>query len=213
MKRDSFIFYRSFFESIQELEPETRCACYDAIIGYALDGTLPDVKGISKAIFTAMKPQIDANNKRYEDGCKGAEYGKLGGRPKKDKNPTGVIDKNPIGVIESANSKTPNENENENDNEILKEKEKKKNRSFEKPSIQDIADYCKERNNSVDAQTFFDFYESKGWMIGKEKMRDWKAAVRTWERRDRASPTKSNPFNSIPHNTYTDEELERLFAN
>jgi predicted phage replisome organizer len=50
------------------------------------------------------------------------------------------------------------------------------------PSIEDVKNYCIERNNSVDAEKFIDFYASKGWMIGKNKMKDWKAAVRTWER-------------------------------
>ena len=50
------------------------------------------------------------------------------------------------------------------------------------PTVDEVADYCRQRNNSVDPQTFVDFYESKGWLVGKVKMKDWKAAVRTWER-------------------------------
>lgn len=53
---------------------------------------------------------------------------------------------------------------------------------FVKPTIIDIKEYCKERKNNVDAETFFDFYESKDWLIGKNKMKDWKACVRTWEK-------------------------------
>ncbi len=54
---------------------------------------------------------------------------------------------------------------------------------FIKPTIQDIRAYCLERHNNVDAEVFFDFYESKNWFIGKSKMKDWRAAVRTWEKR------------------------------
>ena len=54
---------------------------------------------------------------------------------------------------------------------------------FKKPSVNEIADYCIERKNNVDAETFFDFYESKNWFIGKSKMKSWKACVRTWEKR------------------------------
>lgn len=54
---------------------------------------------------------------------------------------------------------------------------------FIKPTIQDIRAYCLERHNNVDPEVFFDFYESKNWMIGKSKMKDWRAAVRTWEKR------------------------------
>ena len=54
---------------------------------------------------------------------------------------------------------------------------------FKKPNINEIDDYCKQRNNNIDAETFFDFYESKDWKVGKTKMKDWKACVRTWEKR------------------------------
>ena len=54
---------------------------------------------------------------------------------------------------------------------------------FKKPDVNEIADYCLERKNGIDAETFFDFYESKNWFIGKSKMKSWKACVRTWEKR------------------------------
>jgi len=54
---------------------------------------------------------------------------------------------------------------------------------FKKPTINDIANYCIERKNNIDAETFFDFYESKDWKVGKNKMKDWRACVRTWEKR------------------------------
>ena len=55
---------------------------------------------------------------------------------------------------------------------------------FLKPTIFDIKGYCIERKNNVDCETFYDFYESKDWLIGKNKMKDWKACVRTWEKRN-----------------------------
>ena len=58
-----------------------------------------------------------------------------------------------------------------------------KNTEFHKPSVEEIRLYCQERNNSVDPEKFFNFYESKGWVVGKSPMKDWKAAVRTWEQR------------------------------
>lgn len=58
----------------------------------------------------------------------------------------------------------------------------KKSTRFIPPTLEEVAAYCKERNNRVDAQRFVDFYTTKGWMVGKNKMKDWKSAVRTWER-------------------------------
>ena len=56
------------------------------------------------------------------------------------------------------------------------------NIKFIPPSIEEVQEYCKERGNYVDAQRFIDFYQSKGWMVGKNKMKDWKACIRNWER-------------------------------
>ena len=67
---------------------------------------------------------------------------------------------------------------------------------FKKPSVNDIVDYCKERNNNIDAEAFIDFYESKDWKIGKNKMKDWKAAVRTWERRETKKPKSMSKLDS-----------------
>ena len=67
--------------------------------------------------------------------------------------------------------------------EIEKEKDinKKRSRAFVPPTLEEVSDYCKERGKGVDPNKWYDFYQSKGWMIGKNKMKDWKAAVRTWE--------------------------------
>ena len=59
---------------------------------------------------------------------------------------------------------------------------------FKKPNKIEVKVYCVERKNNIDAEAFYDFYESKNWYIGKNKMKDWKAAVRTWERRDKKKP-------------------------
>lgn len=80
------------------------------------------------------------------------------------------------GNISELNSeKNPTYNIISNNN---KENNKKK---FIVPTVEEITQYCKERNNSINPQKFYDFYESKGWMVGKNKMKNWKAAVRTWE--------------------------------
>lgn len=62
-----------------------------------------------------------------------------------------------------------------------------KSSRFVPPTVEEVSEYCCERGNNVDAQCFVDFYSSKGWYVGKSKMRDWKASVRTWERKERSN--------------------------
>lgn len=86
MIRDSFCFYRSFYEAIKALPKKYQAQAIDAVLAYGLDGIEPtDADGVIQAIFALIRPQIDANNKRYINGKKGAEYGNKGGRPKNEK--------------------------------------------------------------------------------------------------------------------------------
>lgn len=72
---------------------------------------------------------------------------------------------------------------------------------FVKPTVDEVKAYCLERNNNIDAQYFCDYYESKGWMIGKNKMKDWKCSVRTWER---------NNFNAGRSTTFVNNKRPAL---
>lgn len=73
--------------------------------------------------------------------------------------------------------KTKTKKEKDISNDISK-------KSFAPPTVDEVREYCRSRNNFVDPERFVDFYSAKGWMVGKNKMKDWKAAVRTWERND-----------------------------
>lgn len=63
------------------------------------------------------------------------------------------------------------------------DKEIEKGKKFTPPTLQEVTAYCMERNNGIEPQTFIDFYQAKNWMIGKSKMKDWRACIRTWESR------------------------------
>lgn len=90
-----------------------------------------------------------------------------------------------------------------------------KRKTFTKPTIDEIQDYCIERNNNVNAEQFFDYYESNGWKVGKNSMKDWKAAVRTWERSEYRKPnskknSKEDAINVVRElmNEYANEQSE-----
>lgn len=124
--------------------------------------------------------------------------------------------------VREISEKSPPEIEIELEKEIKIEKEidssastTTKRKRFEKPSISDIKQYCIERNNNVNAEHFFDYYESNGWKVGKNSMKDWKAAVRTWERSEYRKPTvkknsKEDAINVVKElmEEYANEQFE-----
>ena len=116
MERESFVFYRSFYEGIKELPRDIQGEVLTAIMEYGLNGvTTENQKPITKAMFALIKPQLDANNQRFENGRLGAEHGKKGGRPKKEK-PQENPNQTPKKPQENPNQ-TPNVNVNDNVND------------------------------------------------------------------------------------------------
>ena len=90
---------------------------------------------------------------------------------------------------ETNKSVNNNNTNNNNTSNNIKEKDIKR-KVFIKPKIEEIQQYCDERNNGINANAFYDFYESKDWYVGKNKMKDWKACIRTWEQRNESQPKK-----------------------
>lgn len=84
------------------------------------------------------------------------------------------------------------ETETEIETEGEKETEARKRAAFHPPTVEQVAEYICSRGSPVDPQQFVDFYASKGWMVGKSKMKDWQASVRTWEQRSRENPNGAN---------------------
>lgn len=80
----------------------------------------------------------------------------------------------------------------EKEKELEKSKRESKSKRFTPPTLEEVQAYCAERNNSIDPQHFIDYYTSNGWLVGKNKMKDWKAAVRTWERNGYSSNKSNN---------------------
>ena len=90
--------------------------------------------------------------------------------------------------------------------------EGEKRKRFKPPTIEQVKEYCEERHNGIDPERFVNYYESKGWMIGKNKMKDWQAAVRNWERlneKQQKEIQERNKFNQFEQNTYDFDQLEK----
>lgn len=175
-KRGQFTFYRSFWDAISNIPKKDRLPILEAIIQFGLDGAEPQLSGMQLAIFSLVKPTLISSQKKSANG-------KLGGSKPKANSKQSVTEKE---VESEKEVEIEEEEEKEKENEYSSLSTKKNiKKKFQKPSIDEVKTYCQENGYSVDAQTFVDFYESKGWLVGKNPMKDWQAAVRTWEKSDR----------------------------
>ena len=136
MKRDSFVFYRSFMESLTCFDDQTRLAVYDALTQYALNGIETELNGSALGIFKLIKPQIDANNRRFENGQKG---GRL-------KNQTETKPKPKENQTETKVEPNVNVNVNDNVNDIKKNNVGKPD-TFDR-DIKEIVDYLNQKTQS-----------------------------------------------------------------
>ncbi len=182
--------YISYLQQVKLLNLEQRGTLFTALLLYASGEELPEMDGMTLMCFEFIRRDMDENREKYEAMCNARrEAGKKGGRPKTK------------GSVKKA--KEPNVFPEKQ--EEAKEKEEKQKR-FTPPSVEEVRAYVNETGYSVDPQRFVDFYASKGWMVGKNKMKDWKAAVRTWNRSEEPKTTK---FNNFHERDYDFDDLER----
>lgn len=203
-ERSQFTFYRSYWEAIQMLPKKERLAVYEAISAYALNGSAPALSGAAATVFILVKPTLDTGRRKAEIGKKGGSKAKANG--KQDGSKAEAKPKQNESNEKANGKQTESEKENEIEVEIeiekeleiekdsLKKSKPKESGSatpsvstprFVPPTVEEVGAYCRERGNGIDPQTFVDYYETRNWYVGKTKMKDWKAAIRTWENRRR----------------------------
>ena len=164
--RESFVFHKDY---IEDLPDQYKTEFIQATINYGLYGENPSFKDgtLEMALWAKIARRIDAEAEKYkaisEKRKEAANKRYAKATPPAAKNANADFAEEPKAKPAKA--------------------EPAKRTSFEKPTVEEIDGYCKERRNGLDAQQFFDFYESKGWKVGAAKMKDWRASVRTWEQR------------------------------
>ena len=120
------------------------------------------------------------------------QYGELNPNSNVHKSVISLLEKyNLEGYMKGSQGVQSTLQDKDKDKDIVKVKAKVKR--FVKPTIEEVADYCNERNNDVDAEKFYDYYSSNGWKVGKNAMKDWKASVRTWEKNTTQQQKVSQP--------------------
>ena len=183
MALESFNAYHSYLTAIEPLNDAERGRLFTALLTYSSTGEVPDLRGNERFVFPQMKWQIDRDKSSYNDFCaRQSENGKKGGRPKK---PTVNFETQETqAFFEKPKKAIDKDKDKDKDKDISPNGDKGKRAArFVPPTVDEVAAYCQERGNDVDPERFVDFYACKGWCVGKNPMKDWRAAVRTWEKR------------------------------
>lgn len=208
MERESFIFYRSFYDSIKGLGDAEFAECMRFLCEYGLNGAEQTGGTLAEVVLKMAKPQIDANNQRRANGAKG-------GRPKaspsaqeqavsdrktdgsetenhrlRDAKPNvngnGNVNENGNGNGNGNENEKGNGNENEKGNGEGNENASQDGQPhpFHPPSVEEVRAYCESKGYRISPERFMDYYTANGWRLGKSEMKDWKAVVRNWERQE-----------------------------
>jgi hypothetical protein len=174
MAREYVPIFFEWLDVTQDLTAEEKGNLIDAVVSYASGREYEHLLcGSCKIAFRFLKGQVD-RNAAISDVRRQARQGKTQQTITNDNKP------------EQTESILPKEKEKE---KRKKRKEVTPPRRFTPPTVEQVQAYCKERGNAVDPQRFVDFYTAKGWRVGNQAMKDWKAAVRTWEGKDTAKAT------------------------
>lgn len=206
--RDSIVFYDSWGRMICDLPNEQAATLIKMVFNYTFNDLVSESDDITvNAIFGMIKEKLDEDADKWEETRRArSEAGKRGNEVRWGNRKISQSDTLPsqnIAKIAVSDSVS-----------VSVSKDIKRGR-FTPPSLDDVSNYVKDKGYNIDPEAFIDFYTSKGWKIGKDTMKDWRAAVRTWARRDnKPKAQKDNKFNEFEQNTYDYDELERkLTAN
>jgi hypothetical protein len=208
--KNSFILYTEQKAVIDKLTDEQAGRLIKAIYAHET-GEEMELDSILDLVITPFLTSLERNTEKYQ---KRVETNKknIAKRWNEDdtKNTNG---KN--GIQNDTNDTNGNDSDSDSvsDSDNVNDlKENTKRKVFAKPTVEEVKAYCTERKNNVDANKFIDFYESKGWLIGKNPMKDWKACVRTWEKTSNSSPPKpSNAYINPSQSEYDD--LSMFYSN
>lgn len=195
MERESFVFHREFIEDLPEAYQQKFIAY---AIQYGIYGIEPGIaeSSLEYTVWLKTKRRIDEDYARYQKTCESRERRNQVRRE----------------LYHQTTKSAPSDGADETAGTESKLEAKPRKR-FRKPSVEEVAEYCRERGNAIDAQTFVDYYETNGWTIGKggKKMQDWKAAVRTWENRRRTEEATRPQPSLVGHEKGISAELAAVF--
>lgn len=184
--------FTDFAEDIGDLGDAERGRLFTAMLTYAETGEEPELRGNERFLWKVAKKNIDNQRATYDARCE-----------TNARIATNRYQKAPESTRKHETCQDKDKDKDKEYKETLPNGSAKKTGRavFTPPTEEEVKAYCLERKNNVDAQRFVDFYASKGWKVGNQPMKDWRAAVRTWER-DRPPTSSRNRGRSQTFDNY-----------
>lgn len=201
MAKPGVMFYFEIRPCIKRLTLEEKGQLFEAILDYGEYGAIPEVGGAVGVAWDFIQQRLDRDTGRYDEKVEQTKYAVAVREAKKRGIQLPAFDKWRLlsdedreRLLSDDNERHPNSTtistsnstsiSNSKDNiESMADKSHTRQR-FSPPSVEDVREYCKEKGYNVDPDRFVDYYTSNGWKVGRNQMKDWKAAVRSWERKE-----------------------------
>lgn len=184
MEKNSFVMYTEYLTQISLLSREQRGDLFTALLQYASGMEPKGMDNVTEMAFSFIKERMDRDNEKYQQTLEERrKAGQLGGLAKKA---NANFAKQDLAKESKEKQDIANLPDNVPDNVPGNvDVGNKKGTRFVPPTQEQVQAYSDEKGYGIDAERFVDFYASKGWMVGKNKMKDWKAAVRNWAKNQR----------------------------
>lgn len=184
--KDSVIFYRDWWNAMNAMPQELQLEVYRSVFAYAFDGETPTDPLVS-AFTVLMRSAIDRNEGKWNDVReKRRAAGRKGGLRTQEKNHQANQANEAVNVNDNVNANA-NVNGNVNEKVNVNDNNKCRKTAFVPPTVEEVEDYIKEKGYRVNAENFIAYYQSNGWRVGANKMKDWHAAVVSWHIRDKVN--------------------------
>lgn len=177
-------FYYSYRKKLEKLSDQEVGRLVRSLLEYGETGETEELAGRESIAFDFIADDINRAKAAYEERCAKNQRNIEKRYARQDD--TNVYDgiRTNTNVYETYQTKDKPKDKTKDNSLPPNGVSDTRAKRFTPPTLDDVSAYIRERGSNVDAQRFLDFYTAKGWMVGKNRMKDWKAAVRTWEKRD-----------------------------
>lgn len=202
MSKPGVMFYFDIRPCIKRLTLEEKGVLFEAILDYAELGVVPELDCVLGVAWDFIQPKLDRDSGQYDRKVEQKQYAvfvrevkKYGGIPPTFEEWRGIsdIERNQLISTDIEQYPTSTSTSTSTSKEDMVADKPPTRHKFSPPTVNEVKTYCQEQGYSVDAERFVSYYESNGWMVGRNKMKNWQAAVRNWNGKEQKGNGTAEP--------------------